>query len=147
MMLTVTQATAVNRLVDFFAPHGDGAVTAEAARDALALLADDANKKLMAGAHGETVRANWLTHIESDIRTALEGDSNDDEHDALTIVAEALGIKYEPIEQLANDVEDMGFPSVADDLLDGVPRETVIKRLAEIGEGDSAVARRIAGVA
>lgn len=33
-----------------------------------------------------------------DIREALEGDSNDAEHDALVAVAEALGIEYEAID-------------------------------------------------
>jgi hypothetical protein len=33
--------------------------------------------------------------LRAEIKAALEGDSNDAEHDALAAVAEALGIKYE----------------------------------------------------
>ena len=101
-MLTVTQATAVNRLVEFLA-RGNDLPDAEKARDALALLADAANQKLMAGATGATVRANWLDGTADEIRQALEGDSNDAEHDALVSVADWLGIHYTPIDYLDED--------------------------------------------
>jgi hypothetical protein len=35
------------------------------------------------------------------------------------------------------ELHKAGWPSVADDLEDGVPPETVLRRLREIGEGDS----------
>jgi hypothetical protein len=39
-------------------------------------------------------------------------------------------------ERLARELEDAGWPSVADDVREGVPLDTVLKRLREIGEGD-----------
>lgn len=38
-----------------------------------------------------------------EIKAALEGDSNDDEHDALASVAEALGIEWTPFDDLEDD--------------------------------------------
>jgi hypothetical protein len=64
------------------------------------------------------------------VRDALEGDSNDAEHDALVAVAEAFAIRYTA--DLAEEVEDLGWPSVADDLREGVPRATVLARLDKI---------------
>lgn len=34
--------------------------------------------------------------LESEVREALEGDSNDAEHDALVFCAQVLGIEYDP---------------------------------------------------
>lgn len=56
-MMTVAQASAVNRLADYLTGNAVMDVSAEAARDALAVLADGANKKLMAGWSGDQVRA------------------------------------------------------------------------------------------
>jgi hypothetical protein len=64
------------------------------------------------------------------VRDALEGESNDAEHDALVAVAEAFGIRYTP--DLAEEVEDLGWPSVADDLREGVSRATVLSRLDKL---------------
>jgi hypothetical protein len=74
-----------------------------------------------------------LKALREEIRDALEGESNDAEHDALVSVAGALGIHYTP--DLAGEVEDLGWPSVADDLRNGVPRATVLARLDKIPGG------------
>jgi hypothetical protein len=68
--------------------------------------------------------------LENTIRQALEGDSNDAEHDALVEVAGHFGIHYTP--DLAEEVEDLGWPSVADDLRDGVDKATILARLDKI---------------
>ena len=41
--------------------------------------------------------------LAEDIRAALEGDSNDAEHDALSAVASSLGISWTPYDDLMGD--------------------------------------------
>lgn len=40
-------------------------------------------------------------------------------------------------EELACRLEDAGWPSVADDVRDGIPSDVILERLSEIGEGHS----------
>lgn len=73
------------------------------------------------------------------VRGALQGESNDAEHDALVAVADHFGIRYAA--DLAEEVEDLGWPSVAEDVRDGVPHETLVSRLREFhGEADEVIA-------
>ena len=41
-----------------------------------------------------TIPIEWYENLQRDVRAALEGDSNDAEHDALVDCARALGIYY-----------------------------------------------------
>lgn len=63
MPLNVGEANAANQLIawilDGRREFGD-VVTDDDARDAAALLADSANKRLMAGTNGDRVRALWI---------------------------------------------------------------------------------------
>lgn len=47
-------------------------------------------------------------------------------------------------ETLAVELEDAGWPSVAEDVRDGVSCETILHRLRDIGEGDSEAAEIVA---
>jgi hypothetical protein len=42
------------------------------------------------------LRGTGLATVRDEIKAALEGDSNDDEHDALAAVAEVLGVSWRP---------------------------------------------------
>lgn len=42
------------------------------------------------------------------------------------------------IEQIIEELENAGWPSVADDVRDGVPLDTVVSRLYDVGLGNSA---------
>lgn len=64
MALTVSEASAVNDLIDYITgARGSSGRTDEewndVARDAAALLADKARQKLMAGIDGPEVRRRW----------------------------------------------------------------------------------------
>lgn len=45
---------------------------------------------------------------------------------------------------IADELEAAGWPAVAEDVREGVPLETVLSRLAEIGEAESEAAEIIA---
>lgn len=61
MALNITEAHAVNRLANYILgqPRRGEHITGEQALEALALLADKANKTLMAGLNSDTVRELW----------------------------------------------------------------------------------------
>lgn len=66
--MTNGEAAAINLLVDYVTASVDAhssrtAVTSDEARDALALLADKANKHFMAGADGADVRDYWIADL------------------------------------------------------------------------------------
>lgn len=50
-------------------------------------------------------------------------------------------------DQVASDLEAAGWPSVADDVRDGLDPDTLLSRLHSIGEGDSDAADLIAWAA
>lgn len=45
--------------------------------------------------------------------------------------------------ELADELDSIGWPSVADDIREGVSPDVVIERLRDIGEGDSEAAMLI----
>lgn len=67
------------------------------------LIGTRAGRKTAKAYHSQLVKEletrakafDGLAALADDVRQALEGDSNDAEHDALVAVAEALGIDYD----------------------------------------------------
>lgn len=48
-------------------------------------------------------------------------------------------------DQLADELETAGWPSVAEDAREGLGPETILRRLSSIGEDDSDAAEIVAG--
>jgi hypothetical protein len=76
-------------------------------------------------------------------KTFLEGE----EHDDFVAASQAVWDreKRDAAEELAHKVEAAGFPQLAADLRCGVPRDVLLGRLRERGEGESEAATALGG--